>query len=146
MVQCRAKEEITTGAMRLFPHSGVFVPATDMTQRSSLDRRLKKTPECYMRGCKANVKAFVTTRGSRSGRTAVRPPLELLVYSAFANRGLVAAAGDGTSSVGYLAPFWAVMLTDRDNQDMINMIPYDIEFKVPHPEASLVSLSYPCIT
>ena len=68
------------------------------------------------------------------------PEQNFLMFSSSGGRGLVTQSegSAGPSSVGYVAPFWAVMLTDRDNQHMVNMIPYTDEITVPR----LVSKSY----
>ena len=50
----------------------------------------------------------------------------------------------GTSRVGYVAPFWAVMLTDRDNQQLVNMHPHTDEYKVPRPEVKCFNFKFSC--
>ena len=96
-----------------------------------------------MRGVKACVTASLRRPQSNS------PPLklELLVFSPFGGKGLVtqSAAAGGNSLVGYVAPFWAVLLTDRDNQELVNMIPYTVDFRLPHPESRSFGVRYTCV-
>ena len=49
---------------------------------------------------------------------------QFLLYSPMGEKGLVKASADGGVEHGYVAPYWAVMLTDRDNQGIVNMHPY----------------------
>ena len=58
---------------------------------------------------------------------------DFLVYSPLGEKGLVKTSADGSVAFGYVAHFWSVMLTDRDNQQFVNMHPYVDEFKLPHP-------------
>ena len=48
----------------------------------------------------------------------------------------------GTSRVGCVAPFWVVMLTDRDNQQLVNMHPYQDEYRAPHPVANCFNFKF----
>ena len=46
----------------------------------------------------------------------------------------------GAKTVGYISPYWAVMLTDRDNADKVNMHPYVDRHTFPTPNASVADL------
>ena len=48
----------------------------------------------------------------------------------------------GTSGVGYIAPFWAVMLTDRDNQQLVNMRPFQDEFTAIAPVVKCYNMPF----
>ena len=141
ILQCRTKIAIKAGSLRFFPHKGQFVRETAMSQRSTLESRLRTLQTCNMLGVKASVKAV----RKRSTATALHH-LAFLVYSPLGEKGLVttSAASGGTSTVGYVAPFWAVMLTDRDNQDMVNMMPYTDEFDMSQPTPKYFPITFSC--
>jgi len=48
----------------------------------------------------------------------------------------------GTSDVGYIAPFWAVMMTDRDNQDLVNMQPFQDQFQMMAPVVKMYEMPF----
>ena len=60
-----------------------------------------------------------------------------------AKKGLVTSNAEGIAHVGSVSPFWAVLLTDRDNQDLVNMMPHQEAYKLLHLVATLSSLKHP---
>ena len=58
------------------------------------------------------------------------------MYSAMSKKGpLTTVNVDGTVQVKHIAPYWTVMLADRDHAQMVNMIPYMEEYKFAYPVA-----------
>ena len=53
-----------------------------------------------------------------------------------------ARSSAGTFDVGYVAPFWAVILTDRDNQQLVNMRPYQDEYTMIAPVAKCYNMNF----
>ena len=61
----------------------------------------------------------------------------------------------GDVQLTHFSPFWAVMLAGRDTKNMVNMIPHNEEYKLPHPipkkmgevrHQSTVTLTMPFLT
>ena len=137
IVQCRAKASIPTGALRLFPHGGVLVSKSAMSQRSPLEARLKGLDHCYMRG------ATISINASRKTKEGSGPYMQqFLLYSPCSEKGLVTTSAAGSVELGYVAPYWAVMLTDRDNQQLVNMHPYVEEFKLNNPTETYFTMKF----
>ena len=58
------------------------------------------------------------------------------MYSAMGKKGPLATLNsDGTVKVKHIAPYWAVMLADRDTAALVNIMPYMEEYKWQHPLA-----------
>ena len=55
---------------------------------------------------------------------------------------LVKSRPGDTPELGHLAPFWAVMLADRDCDEMINMHTYVEEFHMSPPIGSFSNLKF----
>ena len=115
-----------------------------MSLRNSIETRLKALPECYMKGVKVGAQV---NRQQCGGQGRVRPNARdqnFLFLSPFGDKGLAThdEGSGGTSRVGYVAYFWAVMLTDRDNQQLVNMHPYQDEYQMPHPVAKCFSMNF----
>ena len=49
LVQCRAKVDIPTGSLKLFPHGGVLAFESAVSERESVEARLKSLAECYFK-------------------------------------------------------------------------------------------------
>ena len=107
------------------------------SQRDRVEIRLKGLAQCYMRGLKMSATA------SRKTRDDTAPyKQEFLVYSPLGEKGLVKSSADGSVEFGYVPPFWAVMLTDRDDQQLVNMNPYQEEFRLNHPTPVMFAMKF----
>ena len=130
-VQCRAKRAIPTAALRPFPHGGMLLAASAVSQRESVEARLRGLAQCYIKCVQMIAIAGRKTRDTQAPFTQ-----EFLLYTAFNEKGLVETSASGEKQFGYVSHFWAVMLTDRDNADLVNMHPYIDEYKLPAPIAT----------
>ena len=90
--------------------------------------------------CQGSIEAFRNVSGSTQ-RLPHRH--DFLFYSPLGEKGLVTINAEGTAHVGSVSPFWAGLLTDRENQDLVNMMPHQEAYKLLHPVATLFTLKYP---
>ena len=141
-LQVRAKATIQIGGIRLFPHNGVVVPEQAMSQRNPLEHRLKALPDCYMKGVKFSV--ISRSRGHASQRDAHQQ--NFLMFSPCGGKELVTSSGGASDSsrVGYIAPFWALLMTDRDKDDLVNTLPCTDENTLPHPVGKHYNVGFAC--
>ena len=82
----------------------------------------------------------VSVTATRRTTDAPVPESTFLMYSPFGNKDLVKEI-DGVRTTGYVGPFWAVMLADRDSGDLVNMHSYVDTFKFPVPIAEMVPVN-----
>ena len=90
----------------------------------------------------------------QGNRSADAPhPLGFLLYNSLAEPGLVKTGADGTVAVGYICPFWAVMLSGREDANLVNMQPYCGEYTKPCPIGKIwplfndkISMTLPFLT
>ena len=135
LVQCRAKTNIPRGALKLYPQGGLMLLVSAQNQREKAEVKLKSLHTVYMKAVAVNVYA---NRRTFEGSEVVSP---FLLYTAFHEKGLVGNVS-GTKTVrGYIPPYWAVMLTDRDNASMVNMHPYIDKYKFPNPIAEVSEIT-----
>ena len=137
LVQCRAKVMIPVGTLKLFPHGGVLAAESAVSQREPVEAKLKGLAECYMK-C-VQLRAAVA-RKTRDTEAPYRQ--DFFLYNPFSEKGLVETSASGSKECGYVAPFWAVMLTGRDQGHAVNMHPYIENYKLPSPIANTFPLVF----
>ena len=111
--------------------------ASAVSQREPLEARLKGLAQCYMNCVKVSATAARKTRD-----TDAPYKQDCLLYSVFAEKGLAKTSASGSVDFGYVSPFWAVMLTDRNNAKLVNMHPYVEEYKLPSPVADVFPMKF----
>ena len=65
-----------------------------------------------------------------------------MLYSPLGEKGLAKTSPDGSVDMQYIAPYWAVLATDRDRSELVNMIPYADSLKVREPLHDTFQLNY----
>ena len=140
VLQCRAKQVIKLGSLRLYPHAAELVHENDSGLRKPIEARVAKVPDCYIRCVRATSHVY---RSAAPRATNNRRDENFLFFSPLGLRGLVTHdVTTGTSDVGYIAPFWAVMMTDRDNQDLVNMQPFQDQFQMMAPVVKMYEMPF----
>jgi len=135
LVQCRAKTHIPRGHLKLYPQGGLLLPVSALSQREKAEAQLKSLHQVYMKLVEVTVWAGRRTFDASEVKTT------FLLYTAFHEKSLVCNIS-GTKTVrSYISPYWAVMLTDRDNADMVNMHPYIDKYKFPTPTAEVAEIA-----
>ena len=86
--------------------------------------------------------ANLTSRGKVTREIAEDPyRVDFLMFNPFSEKNLVETDVSGRKDCGYVAPFWAVMLTGR-NDGQANMYPISEHYKLPCPTASTSHIAY----
>ena len=60
--QCRAKDKISKGALRLYPHGGMLLHDQDTEGRKQIERRASHMRPCYMRALQVTGKVSKDAR------------------------------------------------------------------------------------
>ena len=118
-IQCRTTTDIGQGKLRLFPYGTKPVLESATKDRTTLETRLKSLHQVYMRGVKLLGKVIL-----KNGSSFETYQRQFLAYSAMSQQDLVKPRPGDVPTLGHLAPFWAVMVADRDRNSMINMHTY----------------------
>ena len=124
--QCRAKTDMKTGCLRMYPAGGTLYETDDAHGRSVMERRFNKHPSCYMRGVQAWAKV---TRELAVIRT------DFVVYSAMSHQPLARLGDDDQLVLRSISPFWVVMLAGRETSQMANVTAYMEEYSLVQPVA-----------
>ena len=133
-VQARAKVDIGEGKLRLFPVGGTLLSPSAISQREKVQAGLKALSQSYMKGLTATATA---------SRQQQRVDQQFFVYSPLGRKGLAKPDVSGTITWSHVAPYWAVMLTDRDASELVNMHSHVDDFRLPHPVAKIYPMNFP---
>ena len=115
----------------------LLAAATAVSQRTAAEANLKGLNSVYIKCVQLSADAARKTRDHEAPYH-----LDFMLYSALAEKGLVKSSADGTIEFGYVCPFWAVMLSDRDNANLVNMHPCIGDYKIPSPVGKTYPLSF----
>ena len=148
VMQCRAKQPILSGTLRMYPYGGEIVPIDDGIERNRVEQ-VFSVKDWYMKGLELSATVKTSAKIWKE---------EFIMYSAMSHKPLPLLTVDSDDRVvcaRHFSPFWAVMLVGRDTTDMVNMAPYMEEYAIPHATArqwgvlkvgSRVSVSIPFLS
>ena len=109
--QCRVKQAITTGSLRLYPYGGTLLHWHDEDTRRGIQKSLSVKP-CYIRCLQLSAQV---SKGHRMQAE------HFVLYTAISPK-LAKKNLDDKIEVQHLPPFWALMLAKKSEQ--VNMKPY----------------------
>ena len=145
VIQCRAKQKISQGTLRLYPHGGTFIHMADGTGRSNMEKS-SGIKSCYIKAVEVSGKVRKDSRHWNE---------RFLLYSAMSHKKVASQKLDYSLELIHSAPFRALMLAGRDTAEMVNMIPHmeEYTFQKPVPKTlpevrtgSTMSLQLPVLT
>ena len=127
--QCRTKDKISKGALRLYPHAGMLLHDQDTKDRKQIERRASQMKPCYMRAVQVTGKVMKDARQQSES---------FLIYSAFMEKGpLVTTGPNDEIKLDHVSPYWFVMLASRDTTELVNMTAHVEEYKCMAPKATI---------